>query len=127
MSWTFTPAHTPPEDDDYDPRCEDVATAIRAIWRAYTRHKDNRGWYMLEELGLRRALYEPLFERFDHLYITTDHGLLHTHGQIVQFLRFLPERQRLEIIGTALYMTGLYMSIKRKARSDYWKRERQHA
>lgn len=125
MSWTFTPAYAAPEDDEYDPRCEDVATAIKALWRCYAKHKDNRGWYMLEEMGLRRSTYEPYFERFDFLYITTDHGLLHTHSQIVQFLRFLPETHRLEVIGAALYMCGLYMSIMKEKRKVFIRNQKE--
>ncbi len=83
--------------DRYDPACERIDTAIKAIWKLYRRGK----WGCLSELGLTRKEMEEVFDEFDSLYITTDHGLLYQEATVQQLIKFEHDKRGTKMILTA--------------------------
>jgi hypothetical protein len=88
----------------YDPACERIDTAIKAIWKLYRRGK----WVLLSELGLTRREMEALFDEFDAVYITTDHGLIYQEATVQQFIRYEQEK-----LGTQKILTAAAVLIAR--------------
>jgi hypothetical protein len=92
--------------DRYDPACERIDTAVKAIWKLYRRGK----WGCLSELGLTRKEMEEVFDEFDALYITTDHGLLYQEATVQQLLKFEKDKRGTrKILGAAVEMIARYI------------------
>ncbi len=92
--------------DRYDPACERIDTAIKAIWKLYRRGK----WVLLSELGLTRKEMEEVFDEFDGLYITTDHGLLYQEATVQQLIRFeFDKKGTRKILAAATEMIARYI------------------
>jgi hypothetical protein len=68
----------------YDPACERLDTAVKAIWLLYRRAR----WAALEELmGIPRSEMERIFGQFDMLYVASDHGRIRSESQVFSLLR----------------------------------------
>lgn len=91
----------------YDPRCERVEVALRAIWLLFRRAK----WDLLLLCGLPRAEFEPLFEAFDllvegHLLSYADTALLN------RFIYAVRPSSAMRLLGAAFWMIGRYRQRK---------------
>lgn len=75
------------EEEDwkrYDPACERIDTAVKAIWLLYRRAR----WAALEELmGIPRSEMERIFGQFDMQYVASDHGRIRSESQVFSLLR----------------------------------------
>ena len=92
--------------DRYDPACERIDTAVKAIWKLFRRRK----WGLLAEIGLARNEFEELFDEFDYTYITTDHGLLYQEATVQQLMRFEDEKLGTKkILGAAMELIARYI------------------
>ena len=103
--------------DKYDPACERIDTAIKAIWLLFRRRK----WGLLAELGLIRKEMEELFDQFDYTYITTDHGRLYQEATVQQLIRY--EHEKLgtkKILGAATELIARYIWTYQDERKDHY-------
>jgi hypothetical protein len=68
----------------YDPACERIDTAVKAIWLLYRRAR----WNLLEEvMGMDRSDLERIFGQFDMQFVASDHGRIRTESQVFALLR----------------------------------------
>jgi hypothetical protein len=101
----------------YDPACERIDTAVKAIWKLYRRGK----WGCLSEYGLTRKEMEPIFEEFDAEFITTDHGLLYQEATVQHLLKFEKEKRGTQkILEAATKMIASYILAFQDERRDYY-------
>jgi hypothetical protein len=110
---TFTP---PGPDLDflagiYDPECERLDVAIRAIWLLYRRGR----WELLGRVGLDRASVELPFETFDYDRLTNERGRLRTEGDCYELIRYAPL-----VLHAALQMMKLYQAVTSRSRGAYY-------
>ena len=95
----------------YDPHCESLLTATRAIWMLYLRGK----WDLLAQYGITRA-YEPDFELFNISYIQREDGKLGRDVEVFALIRYLPM-----ITQVANRLVGDYQYKTRKSRKEYYR------
>ena len=94
-------------ESPYDPLCERVETAIKAIWLLYLRAK----WPLLAQIGLSRAEFEPIFAAFDNLL---EHRTLSTRDttSLTRFTRVIRPQSAIRLLSGALWMIGRYRQRK---------------
>lgn len=115
---------------EYDPACERLDVAIKAIWLLYRRAR----WAILEDLtGMERCALEPIFVQFDMLHISSDHGRIRSDTQVFTLLRMFNQEVEEEkvvnrhkkiivkrkinpLLGAAAQLVADYEWIYRKAR-----------
>lgn len=88
--------------DKFDKSCLLIPTAAKALWLSYRRGN----WQVLEKVGLKRKLIEPIFEEFERQHILGLHGNLKSQRQVHALLRWYPP-----LIDAAVRMVGLYMVV----------------
>jgi len=98
---------------DFDPACTRIDKAVAAIWLLYRRAK----WALLDDLGLRRHVVEPIFGAYDMRYISTDHGRIHTEKQAAHLIGMYPQ---VEI--AALDLISRYLRLTQDGRAEYYLR-----
>lgn len=93
--------------DAYDPRCERVETAVKAVWLLYRRAK----WDLLAIMGIPRREFEPLFASFDLLierhYLTDE-----TATRLVRYARRARPGSAIRLLSAAFWMIGKYRQRK---------------
>lgn len=94
-------------DPPYDPRCERVEVALRAIWLLFRRAK----WELLALTGLPRREFEPLFEAFD-LLVEGHHLSYKDTDDLVRFAYHLRPQSAIRLLSAALWMVGKYRQRK---------------
>jgi hypothetical protein len=106
--------------DRYDPACERVDVAIKAIWKLYRRGK----WSCLSEYGLTRSDMEEIFYEFDNNFIVTDHGLLYQEATVQQLIKYeFEKRGTRKILDAAVKMIASYiLAFQDERRSHYLER-----
>jgi hypothetical protein len=103
--------------DRYDPACERVDVAVKAIWKLYRRGK----WSCLSEYGLTRKEMEPIFDEFGGLYITTDHGLFYQEATVQQLIRYEHEKRGTrKILEAAVKMIASYILAFQDERRTFY-------
>jgi len=116
----------------YDPSCERLDVAVKAVWLLYRRAK----WEILEDLtGMEQEDLEAIFEQFDLLHISSDHGRIRSENQVFSLLRMFNQTTEVEkvvnqhktvsekrsinpLLGAAMQLVIDYQWIYRKARGE---------
>lgn len=91
----------------YDPACERVETAVKAIWLLYRRAK----WNLLEVAGLPREQIEPLLAAYD---LTIDaHYLTNTTAAgLLLFARRVGSIHLIRLLSACFWLIGKYRQRK---------------
>jgi len=76
------------EEQNYDPACERIDTAVKAIFLLYRRGR----WEVLCRLfpQMKRREIEAAFERFDDRFIQSYGGKITTEKQVFALMRCFP-------------------------------------
>lgn len=80
----------------WDPACERVDTAIKAMWLLYRRGKAG---LIAERMGLPRREVEERFLAFDLRYIQSERGRITTEKQVFNLIRVFNQTEVVLIDG----------------------------
>lgn len=108
----------------YDPACERIDTAIKAMWLLYRRGKAG---LIAERMGLPRSEVEDKFLAFDLRYIQSERGRITTEKQVFNLIRSFEEvetyrdefgglhvRHHNPLVIAAMHMTVEYQWISKE-------------
>jgi hypothetical protein len=109
--WQQNTRHYATTELIYDPQCERVDTAVKAIWLLFRWGK----WQLLEQIGMPRDAVEEDLVRFDMEEVVADHGRIHTEAQTLKLRRYCP----LVLYGALMLLKG-YQKATVNSRIAYY-------
>jgi hypothetical protein len=99
------------EELAYDPACERIDTAIKAIWLLFRRAR----WGLLAEVGMPRRQVEEDLVRFDLEQIASDNGRIRSEMQCWLLIRYCPL-----VLTAAMQLLGRYQRDLAPSRKRYY-------